>query len=84
VAFTILFYWLLMIILIVLFFSGGLMYTEVCRPIINKEDTGVLSVNNSVMLISFMLSTTWFQIANALIKDSFEDDLGVTVSQLLK
>ncbi|ELT92251.1 hypothetical protein CAPTEDRAFT_199974 [Capitella teleta] len=66
VAFTFLFYWLLIIILMSLFLSGGLLYTETCRPVINKEDTGVL------------------KLANSLIEDSFEEDLGLSISTFLR
>lgn len=55
VAFCFIFYWLLMAIIIALFLTGGVTYTEVCRPLFEKSDSGVIKVSISLVYCRFQL-----------------------------
>ena len=46
---TFLFAWLLMVAVVVLFVSGGVGYTEVCRPLAARTDTGLVRVADQLI-----------------------------------
>jgi len=51
VALSFLFYWLYLILVLILFLVGGLMETELCRPILtpNAQSAGVLNIYDNLI-----------------------------------
>ena len=49
VGFTFLFFWILMILLIALMLTGGLMHTELCRHLVELDQSPVMSIIDDLM-----------------------------------
>ena len=49
VGFTFIFFWILMILLIALMLSGGLLHTELCRHLVDLDQSPVMSIIDQLM-----------------------------------
>jgi len=75
VGVTFLFAWLLMVAVVVLFVTGGVSYSEICRPAVQQKNTGLIRVADN--FLTTQLNNTKLQFHLLEVYARCENDTGI-------